>query len=51
MVEVSSVTGQGLAELVDTIAAVAEIQELKAERAGVRAEGCILESEVKKHLG
>ncbi|GAA5844446.1 hypothetical protein JCM9279_006309 [Rhodotorula babjevae] len=49
-VEVSSVTGQGLAELVETISAIAEVRELKAERAG-RVEGRVIESRVEKGRG
>lgn len=44
-VEVSSVTGQGLAELLETISAIAEVKELKAEREG-RVEGRVLEARV-----
>ncbi|GAA5900116.1 hypothetical protein JCM8208_002019 [Rhodotorula glutinis] len=49
-VEVSSVTGQGLAELVETISAIAEVRELRAERAG-RVEGRVIESRVEKGRG
>lgn len=49
-VEVSSLTGQGLAELVETISAIAEVRELKAERAG-RVEGRVIESRVEKGRG
>lgn len=49
-VEVSSVTGQGLPELLETISAIAEVRELKAERTG-RAEGRVLESRVEKGRG
>lgn len=49
-VEVSSVTGQGLAELVETISAIAEVKELVAERAG-RVEGRVIESRVEKGRG
>ena len=44
-VEVSSVTGQGLPELLETISAIAEVMELKAEREG-RVEGRVIESRV-----
>lgn len=49
-VEVSSVTGQGLPELLETISAIAEVRELKAERDG-RAEGRVLEARVEKGRG
>jgi translation initiation factor IF-2 len=49
-VEVSSVTGQGLPELLETISAIAEVRELKAERTG-RVEGRVLESRVEKGRG
>ncbi|SCV69981.1 BQ2448_1375 [Microbotryum intermedium] len=49
-VEVSSVTGQGLASLVETISAIAEIRELRAERSG-RVEGRVIESRVEKGRG
>ncbi|BGP40783.1 translation initiation factor IF-2 [Rhodotorula kratochvilovae] len=49
-VEVSSVTGQGLADLVETISAIAEVRELRAERAG-RVEGRVIESRVEKGRG
>ncbi|GAA6003088.1 hypothetical protein JCM10207_001979 [Rhodosporidiobolus poonsookiae] len=49
-VEVSSVTGQGLAELLETISAIAEVRELKAEREG-RVEGRVIESRVEKGRG
>ncbi|SGZ00354.1 BQ5605_C034g11342 [Microbotryum silenes-dioicae] len=49
-VEVSSVTGQGLPTLVETISAIAEIRELRAERSG-RVEGCVIESRVEKGRG
>ena len=49
-VEVSSVTGQGLPELLETISAIAEFRELKAERDG-RVEGRVIESRVEKGRG
>ena len=49
-VEVSSKTGQGLAELVETISALAEVRELTAERDG-RVEGRVIESRVEKGRG
>ncbi|GAA5872904.1 hypothetical protein JCM8547_003261 [Rhodosporidiobolus lusitaniae] len=49
-VEVSSVTGQGLPELLETISAIAEVRELKAEREG-RVEGRVIESRVEKGRG
>ena len=49
-VEVSSVTGQGLPELLETISAIAEVMELKAEREG-RVEGRVIESRVEKGRG
>jgi translation initiation factor IF-2 len=42
-VEVSGLTGKGLDDLTETLSAVAEMKELKAEREG-RVEGAILES-------
>lgn len=50
-VEVSGLTGQGLDTLVETLSAVAEFKELKAEREGVRAEGRVIESRVEKGRG
>ncbi|KAI5480549.1 hypothetical protein MNV49_000245 [Pseudohyphozyma bogoriensis] len=49
-VEVSSVTGKGLPELLETVNALAEFRELKAEREG-RVEGRVLESRVEKGRG
>ncbi|KAM0753250.1 P-loop containing nucleoside triphosphate hydrolase protein [Meredithblackwellia eburnea MCA 4105] len=49
-VEVSSVTGQGLPELLETISAIAEVRELKAERIG-NVEGRVIESRVEKGRG
>ena len=50
VVEVSGLTGQGLDTLVETISAVAEVQDIRAERDGP-AVGCVLESKVMKGLG
>ncbi|KAF8654152.1 hypothetical protein AX16_003681 [Volvariella volvacea WC 439] len=49
-VEVSGLTGQGLPELIETISAVAEIQDLRASKEG-NAYGYVLESRVHKGLG
>ncbi|GAA6058946.1 hypothetical protein JCM10212_002898 [Sporobolomyces blumeae] len=49
-VEVSSHTGQGLPELLETVSAIAEVRELKAEREG-RVEGRVIESRVEKGRG
>ncbi|GAA6010297.1 hypothetical protein JCM11491_006254 [Sporobolomyces phaffii] len=49
-VEVSSMTGQGLPELLETVSAIAEVRELKAEREG-RVEGRVIESRVEKGRG
>ncbi|BGP16897.1 hypothetical protein JCM10213_007342 [Rhodosporidiobolus nylandii] len=49
-VEVSSVTGKGLPELLETISAIAEVRELKAEREG-RVEARVIESRVEKGRG
>ncbi|KAG0148040.1 hypothetical protein CROQUDRAFT_655414 [Cronartium quercuum f. sp. fusiforme G11] len=50
-VEVSAVTGKGLAELAETIVAVAEVRELRAETEGVRFEGRVIESDVGRERG
>ncbi|PLW40691.1 hypothetical protein PCANC_14449 [Puccinia coronata f. sp. avenae] len=50
-VEVSAVTGKGLAELAETILAVAEVRDLRAERDGVRFEGRVIESDVERGHG
>ncbi|KAG0142850.1 hypothetical protein CROQUDRAFT_96996, partial [Cronartium quercuum f. sp. fusiforme G11] len=50
-VEVSAVTGKGLAELAETIVAVAEVRELRAETEGVRFEGRVIESDVGRECG
>ncbi|OSD08681.1 initiation factor 2 [Trametes coccinea BRFM310] len=50
VVHVSGLTGQGLDQLVETISAVAEMQDLRAEREGV-LQGYVLESKVAKGLG
>ncbi|RDX56577.1 initiation factor 2 [Polyporus arcularius HHB13444] len=49
-VPVSGLTGQGLDQLVETISALAEMQDLRAEREGV-LQGYVLESKVTKGLG
>lgn len=49
-VEVSGITGQGLDQLVETISALAELQDIRAEIDGP-AHGYILESKVQKGLG
>lgn len=49
-VYVSGLTGRGLEQLVETISAVAEMQDLRAERDGV-LHGYVLESKIQKGLG
>lgn len=49
-VQVSGLTGKGLDELMDTIAVLSEIQDLRAENTG-RAHGVVLESRVDKGKG
>ncbi|KAH9966697.1 initiation factor 2 [Russula dissimulans] len=49
-VEISGLTGQGLDQLVETITAVAEMQDLRAEHEG-HACGRIIESNLQKGLG
>ena len=49
-VEVSGLTGRGLDNLVETLSAVAEMQDLRAERDGP-VHGYIIESKVHKGLG
>ena len=49
-VEVSGLTGHGLDQLVETISAVAEIRDIRAEPTG-NAHGFVLESRVQKGLG
>ncbi|XP_006458242.1 hypothetical protein AGABI2DRAFT_199688 [Agaricus bisporus var. bisporus H97] len=49
-VEVSGLTGKGLPELVETLAAMAEVQDLRAEKEGA-VHGYVLESRVTKGLG
>jgi translation initiation factor IF-2 len=49
-VYVSGLTGQGLPDLVETLAALAEMQDLRAEQSGF-AFGEILESKVQRGLG
>ena len=47
---VSGLTGQGLDQLVETISAMAEMQDLRAEQSG-NIHGYVLESKVHKGLG
>lgn len=49
-VEVSGLTGQGLDQLVETISAVAEMSDLRAEMKG-NVFGYVLDSKVVKGLG
>lgn len=49
-VEVSGLTGQGLPELVETLSAIAELRDLRAEQDGP-VFGHILESNFNKGLG
>lgn len=49
-VEVSGLTGLGLGDLVETLSAMAELQDLRAERDGP-VHGYVLESKVHKGLG
>ena len=49
-VEVSGLTGHGLDNLVETLSAVAEMQDLRAERDGP-IHGFVIESKVHKGLG
>ncbi|GAA5896379.1 hypothetical protein JCM6882_000999 [Rhodosporidiobolus microsporus] len=49
-VEVSSLTGKGMPELLETVSAIAEVRELKASREG-RVEGRVIESRVEKGRG
>lgn len=49
-IEVSGLTGQGLPDLVETLSAVAEMQDLRAEQDGP-VFGHILESNFNKGLG
>ena len=49
-VEVSGLTGRGLPDLVETLSAMAEVQDLRAEREGP-IQGYVLESKVHKGLG
>lgn len=50
-VEVSAVTKKGLSELVETIAAVAEVRDLRAEQKGVRFQGRVIESDLGRERG
>jgi translation initiation factor IF-2 len=49
-VEVSGLTGKGLDQLVETVSAMAEMQDLRAEREG-NTHGHVLESKFQKGLG
>ena len=49
-VDVSGLTGHGLPELLETLSAMSEMMDLRAEREG-QAYGHILESHVQKGLG
>jgi translation initiation factor IF-2 len=49
-VEVSGLTGKGLPELMETLTAVAEMQDLKSQFEG-GIQGYVLESKVEKGLG
>ena len=49
-VEVSGLTGARLDQLVETLSALAEMQELRAEQDG-QVQGRVLESKVHKGLG
>lgn len=49
-VHVSGLTGEGLADLVETLSAIAEVQDLRAEQTGP-AHGHIIESNLHKGLG
>ncbi|KAI0748310.1 initiation factor 2 [Daedaleopsis nitida] len=49
-VPVSGLTGQGLDQLVETLSALAEMQDLRSEQEGV-LQGYVLESKVTKGLG
>ena len=50
VVPVSGLTGLGLPTLVETLSAVAEMKDLRAETTG-RVHGHVLESKVQKGLG
>jgi len=50
-VQVSAKTGEGLADLVETINAVAEVRDLRAETGGLPSEGRVIESRVDKGKG
>lgn len=49
-VEVSGLTGHGLPELIETLSAIAEVHDLRAERDGL-IQGYVLESKMHKGLG
>ncbi|KAH9824873.1 hypothetical protein DFH28DRAFT_1077381 [Melampsora americana] len=50
-VEVSAINKKGLDQLAETIIAVAEVRELRAELEGVRFEGRVIESDVGRERG
>ena len=50
-VEVSAHTRDGLPELVETINAIAEVRDLRAEKSGLPSEGRIIESRIEKGRG
>lgn len=50
-VEVSAKTGKGMAELVSSIQAQSEIQDIRAPQTGFKTEGVIVESSLMKGLG
>lgn len=49
-VHVSGMTGHGLPVLMETLSAISEMQDLRAEREGA-AYGYVLESRIQKGLG
>lgn len=49
-VEVSGLTGLGLENLTETLSAMSELQDLRAERDG-QVHGYVLESNIRKGLG
>lgn len=49
-VEVSGLTGRGLPDLIETLALMADVMDLRAER-NCSAVGYVLESKVQKGLG
>lgn len=50
-VHVSAFTKQGMDDLVETITAIADVRDLRAERTGVRSEGRVIEAHVKNGKG